>query len=312
MFAALLLRLRAHVAYLTRSPQECARARAELTPLAGQWLVGVYGCDIGGPAAYWLALVDVAESRVDDAAAGFRAAIRSAESLGARPWVVAARLGLALVSPAAEAASLRAAATEEATELGMRHLASERPVRLPPNEFHYTGEIWSLTMAGETVHLPDAKGLRDLHVLLSSPGTEVPATRLLNPAGGAEVAASASLSGDEVLDATARAAYRRRLSTLDEQIDAATARGDDAKAAGLDEEREALLAELRKAAGLGARTRRLGDEAERARKTVTARIRDTLRKLDDRHPALAAHLRESVSTGATCRYQPAAPTHWRL
>lgn len=45
---------------------------------------------------------------------------------------------------------------------------------------------------------------------------------------------------------------------------------------------------------------------------MTARIRDTLRKLDERHPALAAHLRASVSTGATCRYAPPAPVAWRL
>jgi tetratricopeptide (TPR) repeat protein len=311
-FAAMELRLRAHVAFLTRSPEACARARAGLAPLAGQWLVGVYGCDIGGPADYWRALVAVAESDVDSATTGFRAAIRSAESLGARPWVVEAKLGLAMVSPEREAAALRAAATEEAAALGMRHRAAARPASVPANEFRYTGEVWSLTMAGHTVHLPDAKGLRDLHVLLSSPGTEIPATRLLNPAGGEEVVAAATLSGDEMLDAEARTAYRRRLSTLDEQIDAAAAVGDDGKAARLDEEREALLAELRKAAGLGSRTRRLGDETERARKAVTARIRDTLRKLDDRHPPLAAHLRESVTTGTTCRYHPPTPTPWHL
>ena len=84
------------------------------------------------------------------------------------------------------------------------------------------------------------------------------------------------------------------------------------RAADLDHERDALLTELRAAAGLAGRTRRLGDEAERARKTVTARIRDTLRKLDGQHPELAAHLRESVSTGATCVYQPGSPVHWSL
>ena len=311
-FRAMLLRLQALVGFLTRSPSACRAARAGLTPLTGGWLVGLYGCDIAGPVTHWLALVDAAESRVDEAAAGFRAALRSAESLGARPWVVEAKLGLALVSPPDEAAALRAEAGEEAAELGIRHRASTRPVALPPNEFRFTGETWSLTMAGRTVHVPDAKGLRDLHVLLSAPGAEIPATRLLNPSGGEEVRAAAALSGDEILDATARAAYQRRLSTLDDQIDEATTRGDDSRAAALDAERAALLDELRAAAGLGNRTRRLGDEAERARKTVTARIRDTLRKLDDRHPDLATHLRESISTGATCCYQPTSATRWVL
>jgi len=151
-----------------------------------------------------------------------------------------------------------------------------------------------------------------LHVLLSSPGRDIPATTLLNPAGGAEMVAATGLGADDVLDAEARAAYRRRLTQLDELIDSATSRGDDVRAAGFDRERETLLAELRAAAGLGTRQRRLGDEAERARKTVTARIRDALRKLDDRHPTLSTHLRESISTGTTCSYQPTTPTHWRL
>ncbi|MGW3899390.1 hypothetical protein ACWD6L_29790, partial [Micromonospora profundi] len=76
--------------------------------------------------------------------------------------------------------------------------------------------------------------------------------------------------------------------------------------------RAPLLAGGPAAAGLAGRSRRLGDEAERARKTVTARIRDTMRKLDERHPALAGHLREAVSTGSTCRYLPSETVPWRL
>ncbi|RQX28948.1 hypothetical protein DLJ57_22255, partial [Micromonospora chalcea] len=73
-----------------------------------------------------------------------------------------------------------------------------------------------------------------------------------------------------------------------------------------------LLDQLRTAAGLAGRSRRLGDQAERARKAVTGRIRDTLRRIDQRHPALAAHLRESVTTGGACRYLPPEPVSWRL
>jgi len=120
------------------------------------------------------------------------------------------------------------------------------------------------------------------------------------------------MGGDALLDEEAKARYRTRLSTLDDLIEEATALGDDARAAGFDREREALLTELRTATGLGGRTRRLGDEAERARKTVTARIRDTLRKLDTSHPELAAHLRKAVATGTTCSYRPEERPSWQL
>ena len=93
---------------------------------------------------------------------------------------------------------------------------------------------------------------------------------------------------------------------------AGVARLDGRRLAELDAERAALLDQLRAAAGLAGRDRRLGDQAERARKAVTGRIRDTLRRIDERHPALAAHLRESVTTGGACRYRPAEPVPWRL
>ncbi|WP_327000981.1 hypothetical protein OHA72_38440 [Dactylosporangium sp. NBC_01737] len=115
-----------------------------------------------------------------------------------------------------------------------------------------------------------------------------------------------------MLDDEAKVRYRRHLDRLDEEIDRAAARGDEARLAALDAERAALVDQLRAAAGLAGRNRRLGDDAERARKTVTARIRDTLRRLDGRHPALAAHLRDAVSTGSTCGYHPASPPPWRL
>jgi hypothetical protein len=77
-------------------------------------------------------------------------------------------------------------------------------------------------------------------------------------------------------------------------------------------ERDALVAELTRSVGRGGRPRRLGDDTEKARKTVTARIHRALRLLDVHHPALAGHLRESLHTGTTCSYQPASPLDWQL
>ncbi|GAA2213936.1 hypothetical protein GCM10009850_093990 [Nonomuraea monospora] len=203
-----------------------------------------------------------------------------------------------------------ASGDEQAAPSGDHKGAS--PAQETSGEFRRDGAVWALTFAGRSAHLPDAKGLRDLHTLLSRPGDDVPAVTLLAPEGGETVVAARRLGGDEVLDDEARSRYRRRLARLDEEIDRAASLGDDDRAAEFDRERAALLAELRAAAGLGGRTRRLGDEAERARKTVTARIRDTLRKLDHAHPELAAHLRAAVSTGSTCRYHPQEAIAWRL
>lgn len=268
LFEPLWQRFRAHYAFAAGDRALAAQMRDQLAPHRGQWLVGLYGCDLSGPVDLWLGLVDLALGRCDEAVEELTAALRSAEAMHARPWAEEAR----------------------------RHLVAATGVNsAPANEFRRDGDVWSLSYNGSTVRMPDSKGLRDLHVLLGNAGSPVAAVSLLDP----EAAPSARLGGDPVLDEEAKAAYRRRLARLDDEIDNAPT---DARAAELDRERAALLDELRAAAGLAGRTRRLGDEAERARKTVTARIRDTLRKLAERHPELAAHLREHVSTGSTCTY----------
>ena len=117
---------------------------------------------------------------------------------------------------------------------------------------------------------------------------------------------------DPVLDERAKAQYRRRLDELADQIDEAEELGHSARAGKLTDQRTALIRELAAATGFGGRDRRLGDETERARKTVGARLRDSLRRIDRVHPQAAAHLREAVRIGTSCSYQPVEPTTWRL
>ncbi|MFD8494584.1 ATP-binding protein [Amycolatopsis sp. NPDC059657] len=315
------LRCQAQAAALSGDLEWCARLRPRFAEFSGAWLVSLYGCDISGPMDLWAGVLDLALGRWDDAVETLTAAHRSADRMRIRTWSVEARAYLAEALRGrgdTEAATvLFDEVTREAESLGMRHIPvragqSRTVVPLSANEFRREEAVWTLGFEGVTARLPDAKGLRDLHFLLGSPGSDVPAVRLLNPEGGEVVVAARRLGGDAMLDDEAKAQYKRRLDQLDAEIDSAAARGDDARASTLDAERDALLHELRAAAGLGGRTRRLGDEAERARKTVTARIRDTLRKIGEVHPPLAAHLRESVTTGSTCRYAPDTRIPWRL
>ncbi|CAM5372491.1 hypothetical protein SALBM135S_08594 [Streptomyces alboniger] len=97
-------------------------------------------------------------------------------------------------------------------------------------EFCRNGEVWRATYEGRTVHMPDAKGLRDLHCLLSLPGQDIAAVRLLNRIDDA-VATVHGMGADEVLDDEARSRYRRHLERLDEEIDRAVEQGDEQRAA---------------------------------------------------------------------------------
>jgi tetratricopeptide (TPR) repeat protein len=335
-FASMPLIVQAEVAAATGDPQLCASARAEIGPLVDQWAVVAAGVLVHGPMAHWCALIDAAQGRWDDAIAGFSAARRAADRLGARPWSIEARARLAEALIArgrnADAGTVSGLLTEvdrEAGDLGMRAtMARARRARAraakggivaTPVEtthaatsvFRLDRDVWTIAFAGRMVHMPDAKGLRDLHTLLGQPGTDVPALALLDP-GRAEPQVAPRFGSDAILDERAKARYRHRLGELDREIDRALGRHDDDRAAELDRERQAIIDELRRATGLSGRSRRLGDEGERARKTVTARIRDSLRRLDQRHPELARYLAATISTGITCRYQPSGDVTWRL
>ncbi len=333
VFAPLWMRLRAQVAAASGDDALIEEARAAFAPYRGQWVVSLYGCDISGPVDLWLGLLDAAQGRRDAAVTALTAAYESADRLEARPWSVRARAALLGVL-GTDRGELALRTRRDAADLGLTylldgarptapaagpgeptaHAATADTARHPAagQEFRRDGAVWALDFAGRSIHVPDAKGLRDLHTLLAHAGDELSAVSLLDPEGGETAAAARRFGGDPVLDDEARLRYRRRLERLDEEIDRADELGDERRSLEFGRERAALLDELRRAAGLGGRTRRLGDEAERARKTVTARIRDTLRKLVTLHPELAAHLRESVTTGSHCCYRPGLPVSWRL
>ena len=102
------------------------------------------------------------------------------------------------------------------------------------------------------------------------------------------------------------------MSELREDAERAEAAGDDAAAERAREELDELTEALAAAFGLGGRPRRSGDPAERARSTVTWRIRSAVTKVEAAHPALGAHLRNSVSTGTFCVYRPERAVDWLL
>jgi len=171
------------------------------------------------------------------------------------------------------------------------------------NTFVRQGDVWIVRFAGRAAYLKHARGMADLGMLLSHPGQEIHASVLMD---GVEASAA-----EPILDERARGEIKARLLALDEEVRDAEARGDGA-ALRAAEEREALISELRAATGLGGRRRTLADPAERARKAVSARIRESIDKLRGPLPELGRHLDEAIATGMFCSYAPARPCRWRL
>jgi len=273
-------------------PHQVARwAYDALSPYAGLVVVEGICAAVRGPVHRHLALLADALGEHEAAAAHRRSAVAEARALGA--------------------AALAARVEAEARPV--------RPVQRADHAFRRDGEVWTLAYCGREVRMRDSKGLRDLHALLASPGTAVAALDLATAAGGQRPGASAGPDGlhapsdtGEVIDAQARAAYRQRLSELEEAAAEADAAADIERSARIATERDALVEALTGAYGLGGRVRRSGSAAERARTAVTARIRDSIRRIGDAHPDLGRHLARSVRTGTFCVYEPDQPVRWSL
>ena len=265
----------------------CATRYEQLLPMAGEFAVVGAAVFTTGPVALQLGLLAAALGRWDDAAAHLDDATRRCDRLGAALLAARARTELARVR------------TETGGDGG-------------GNVFRRDGDTWTLAFGGRSVPLRDAKGLRDLAVLLAAPGREVAATELIAGVATAAAAGLAALGADPVLDDRARAAYRTRLARLDEELAEADTHHDIERSARLAAERDALIDELTYAAGLGGRRRRMGDVTERARTTVTARIRDAIGRIERVHPGLGRHLRASIVTGSRCSYRPAATVRWSI
>ena len=250
-----------------------------LRPYAGTHVV------VGGCASYHAAvdhhLGALAASLGDTVAAGahFRAALAMHERLGAAGWLRLSEEALAglLAAPANRAA----------------------------NEVRLVNGVRLLCYQGKQVQLPDSKGLGDIAALIGAHGADVHVLTLVGHR-------LARMGADPVLDETAKAAYQARLAGLAGEIEDAEDTGRAGRAEALRAERDALVHELAAAAGLGRRDRKLGDEAERARKTVSARVRDALAKIGPVHPELADHLRSSLRMGTRCSYSPAEPVTWTV
>lgn len=282
-----------------------ARGRASL--LEGDVSEAIVACDTA--VATWSELGAPYESAVGRLVSG-AAHQRAGNHERARMEWQAARDALeafGAVLRAQEAAALLDGAS------GPQDRGTAPPV--PLATFRRAGSRRSVCFHGRDALVPDLVGFRYLERLLAEPGREFHALDLVAVEHGTlRARAGAGDPGLPVLDHEARAAYRRRLAEIDEDIEEARACDDLARVDLAERDREFLVAELTRAVGLGGRDRLEGGSAEKARTSVTRSLRYALRRLADVQPDLAGHLDRTVRTGTYCSYlpDPLAPVRWEV
>jgi hypothetical protein len=174
--------------------------------------------------------------------------------------------------------------------------------------------IWWVGPDGAVTTLRDMRGLHYLRLVLQRPGVDIAARDLSDAVAGHPRAGLVEGGTGEVLDRQALESYRRRLTEIDEDLDEARTWSDTGRVERLGEERDALLDQLRTATGLAGRHRVAASTSERARVAVRKAIATAIDRIAAVDPPSGRLLRDTVSTGTACRYDPdpGRPTTWVL
>ena len=193
--------------------------------------------------------------------------------------------------------------------------------------FRKEGEYWTVGFGENSFRLKDTKGFGYITHLLRHSGTEF---HVLDLAGGIAAQRDEDEAGQsqrglprgdedlekagihigslgdagEMLDDQAKAAYRRRLSDLREELEEAKERGNVERAEQAEREIDTLTRELSRAVGLGGRDRRAMSASERARQTIGKTIKSVLERITQNDAALGNVLARCLKTGTFCSYQP--------
>ncbi len=287
--------------------QLCEQLLDDLMPVADGCAVnGALVCFMGAH-AHRVGRLHAALGQMDRARNWLQRALTIHVTLGARAWEAETSAALAAIG-GSSAGEYLSRARAIAAELGLHGVAARMRTQLdappaagPTASLRRVGDMWEVGYGGRIAYLRDVKGLHDLAALLARPGVELAAIDL---AGASGTSRRPEATGP-TLDRAALAAYRRRLGELADDLAEAELSNDIGRAGRARAEREWIVAELRRSTRPGGAARTLGaTTAERARKAVSARIRDAIRRIADVMPDLAAHLDRSVRTGTTCCYDP--------
>jgi predicted ATPase len=216
--------------------------------------------------------------------------------------------------------------------LESKNQPTSNPQSPTPSLFRHEGEYWTIAYQGSVFRLKDSTGARYLSYLLQHPHQEFHVFDLMDLGakqrkGGGDLSSRSraatlgesdlrvTTGGDAgpILDAKARAAYKRRLADLQAELAEARDFNDLGRVEKLQQEMTLLSKELAAGLGLSQQYRRAASSAEQVRVNVTRAIKRVIQKIATHHQALGLHLRRTVNTGLFCSYtpDPRLPISWQ-
>lgn len=192
--------------------------------------------------------------------------------------------------------------------------------------FRRTGDYWQISYEGPEFLLKDAKGLHYIAHLLRDPRkhfTVFELTAIVNPAAPG-TAAKPDLSPDEYevnlglghagsnIDAKALKQYKDELKRLENALELAKAVNNSARIEELENEINFIRRQIVSDTGLGGRSRKSADTAERARKAVLSSYDRALTSILRNDNRLYQHLHNAIKTGLFLVYDPEQVPKWAL
>ena len=251
---------------------------------------GFAGGSLFGPIQYCRGELALLGGRTAEARQHFEDSIALCQRIGCTVHLERSRLALerlqascvAPLTPAPEPAPARPAQAAPARLISLQR----------------EGDVWAVQGSGTTsFRLKDSKGLAYLNELVANPDREIHVLSLVGLEQGAGDAGP-------VLDARAKAAYKRRLEELRDELKEAEGFADAGRTNRARAELDVLATQLAGAVGLGGRDRRAASDVERARINVQRRLKDAVDSITEVDPALGRYLSAAVKTGTYCSYTP--------
>ncbi len=179
----------------------------------------------------------------------------------------------------------------------------------PENLFRRKGKAWVYRFRGkdEMILLP-CRGAAYLHRLLATPGTQMSVAELV--IGVAKVPEQYLMgNADKAFDKEAHEAYRASYQDLKEDLEQATADGNEKEIDRIKAAMTALASQLKKV-GLGGKVKHDNSVRNRLRNSVCNAIVRAIKDIEPDDKELASHLSECVKRGYNPVYQPPNGIAW--